>query len=86
VKSVDLRSETIDLSQLLQMAEEDVVLVVTPNGHEFILAEADDFEAEAETLRQSARFQAFLDRRTAEKSRIPIEDIEKEIAQELERS
>ncbi len=85
MKSVDLRSENVDLSQLLHMAEGEAVLVVTPDGHEFILAEADDFEVEAEALRKSARFQSFLDRRTREKSRIPIEDIEKEIAQELER-
>jgi hypothetical protein len=86
VKSIDLRSENVDLSQLLHMAQGEAVLVVTPDGHEFILAEADDFDAEAEALRQSARFQAFLDRRAGEKSRIPIEDIEKEIAQELEGS
>lgn len=85
MKSVDLRSESVDLSELLRMAEGEAVLVVTPDGHEFVVAEADDFDAEVEALRKSARFQSFLDRRTCDKSRIPIEDIEKEIAPELDR-
>ncbi len=86
MKSVDLRNENLSLSQLLHMAEDEAVLVLTPDGHEFIVAEADDFDAEVEALRKSARFQSFLDRRTRDKSRVPIGDIEKEIAQELERS
>lgn len=83
MKSVDLRSESIEISQLFHMAEEDAVLVVAQDGHEFILAEADDFDAEAEALRKSGSFQSFLDRRMSEKSRIPIEDIEAEIEQEM---
>lgn len=86
MKSVDLRNEKVDLSQLLHLAEEDAVLIVAQNGREFIVAEADDFDAEAEALRKSACFQSFLDRRMSEKSRVPIEGIEKEIQQELERS
>ena len=83
MKSVDLRSENVDLSQLLHMAERDAVLVVAEDGREFIVAEADDFDEEAEALRKSARFQSFLDRRMSDKSRIPIEDIEKEVEEEL---
>jgi hypothetical protein len=49
-------------------------------------ADADDYEAEVEALRRSARFQSFLNRRMGEKSGIPSEDIEKEIAQELGRT
>lgn len=79
MKSVDLRSESIDLSQLFRMAEEDTILVVTQDGHEFILAEADDFDAEVEALRKSSRFQSFLDQRMSEKSRIPIEEIENDL-------
>ncbi len=83
MKSVDLRSENVDLSQLLHMAEDDAVLVVTEEGREFIVAEADDFDGEAEALRKSARFQSFLDRRMSDKSRIPIEDTQKEVEKEL---
>ncbi|MCX7012798.1 MAG: hypothetical protein NTW86_09620 [Candidatus Sumerlaeota bacterium] len=83
MKSVDLRTESVDLPRLLHLAEEGAVLVVAEDGHEFILAEADDFDAEAEALRNSARFQAFLDRRMSEEMRIPIEEIERETEKEL---
>ena len=83
MRSIDLRNEKVDLSQLLQLAEEGAVLIVAKNGLEFIVAEADDFDAEAEALRKSATFQSFLDRRMSEESRVPIEDIEREIEQEL---
>ena len=86
MKSVDLRSENVDLSQLLHMAEDDAVLVVTEEGREFIVAEADDFDAEAEALRKSPRFQSFLDQRMSDKVRIPIEDVEKEVEEELGRT
>ncbi len=83
MKSVDLRNEDLDVKQLLGLVEGCSVLVVAQDGREFILAEADDFDKEVEALRGSARFQSFLDRRMSEQTRIPIEDIEKEIEQEL---
>ena len=83
MRSIDLRDETVDLTGLLHLAEEDAVLVVASDGHEFIVAEADDFDSEANALRNSPRFQSFLDQRMKSPARIPIEDIEKEIEQEL---
>ncbi|MBM3302053.1 MAG: hypothetical protein FJY85_19145 [Deltaproteobacteria bacterium] len=85
MKSVDLRRENVDLPQLLHLAKEGSVLLVTEDGREFILAEADHFDAEVEALRKSARFQSFLDRRMSQKERVPIEEIEKDLDQELGR-
>jgi len=83
-----------DLSKVIDLAEKEPVLLVAPNGHQFIknqaeylalqggvihLAEADDFDAEVGALRNSRRFQQFLDERMGSESRIPIEEIEKEI-------
>lgn len=81
--NVDLRSEKIDLGDLLHLAQRDSVLVVAGDGREFIVAEADDFEAEVEALRNSARFQSFLDERMASPGRTSLEDVEKELAAEL---
>ena len=83
MRTVDLRGEKVDLPGLLHLAEEDTVLVVASDGHEFIVAEADDFDSEADALRNSSRFQSFLDERMKSPARIPIEEIEKEIEQEL---
>ena len=83
MKSVDLSREKPELSQLLHAAEQEPVLLVTPDGHEFLLSEADDFEAEVDALRKSAKFQAFLDERMAEKKTVSIEEIDREIQEEL---
>ena len=45
---------------------------------------ADDFEAEVQALRRSTRFQAFLDKRMADTTWIPLGKVEKEIAADLE--
>lgn len=82
MKSIDLLKEHPDLSKVIHLAEKEPVLLVAPNGHQFILTEADNFDAEVEALRNSRRFQQFLDKRMGSESHIPIEEIEKEIGKE----
>jgi hypothetical protein len=86
MKSVDLRNEDIDLTRLLHLAEKEAVLLVARDGHEFILAEADDFDEEVEALRSSERFQSFLDQRMQTPGRVPLEEIEREIETKLRAS
>ena len=50
---------------------------------EFILSRADDFEAEVEAIRNSPRFQSFLDKRMECKKRFSVEDVEKEVEKDL---
>ena len=83
MRSIDLLKEHPDLSELIEFAERGPVLLVAPNGHQFILAEADDSDAEVQVLRNSRRFQQFLDERMCSQDRIPIEEIEKEVEAEL---
>jgi len=84
LKRVDLRTEKIEMTQLLGLARESTVLVIASDGREFLVAEADDFEAEVQAFRNSSRFQSFLDERVNDPSRIPIEEIEKEIEERLQ--
>lgn len=83
MKSIDLSKEHPRLSEVIQFAEREPVLLLAPNGHEFIIAEADDFDAEVEALRSSPRFQEFLDERMQNKVRIPVEQIEQQVDAEL---
>lgn len=83
MKRIDLLKEKPDLSEIIGLAEREPVLLMAPNGHEFILSQADDFDAEAEALRNSPRFQAFLDERMKNQVRIPIEEIEREVEEAL---
>jgi hypothetical protein len=83
MKTIDLNKEKIDLAEVINIARREPVLIVTPDGKEFCMAEADDFEKEVEALRGSQAFQRFLDKRSASTKRIPLEDIEAEIETEL---
>ena len=77
MKTIDLGQQKVDLSAVLDWARHEPVLLVAPDGREFCLAEADDFDEEVETLRQSRAFQNFLDARSACLQRIPLEEIER---------
>ncbi len=74
----------MDVGQLFHAARSESILVLTPDGQEFIISQADRFEEEVEALRNSQRFQAFLDERMACQTRIPLEELEREIDEELQ--
>jgi hypothetical protein len=83
MKTVDLGKEKVDLEAVINLARREPVLLVTSDGEEFCIAEADDFENEVKLLRESRSFQKFLDDRSACSRRIPLEAIEEQIQREL---
>ena len=83
MKTVDLGKERVDLEAVINLARHEPVLLVTADGKEFCIAEADDFENEVRLLRESQSFQKFLDDRSACRRRIPLEAIEGEIKREI---
>jgi hypothetical protein len=83
MKTINLEKEKLDLTEVVNMARKEPVLLLTADGKEFFISEADDFEKEVEMLRGSQAFQKFLDERSMCKHRIPLEDIEKEIERKL---
>jgi len=83
MKAIDLKKERFELSQIFNFARLETVLLLSKDGEEFIISRADDFESEVEALRNSITFQAFLEKRSKCKVRYSIEEIEKEIEDEL---
>ena len=83
MKMVRLQDETFDLEALINMASKEPILLLTADGKEFVLAEADDFDREVEILRGSQAFHQFLDERSRSTRRIPLEQVEAEIEQAL---
>ena len=79
MKTIDLRQQQFDLLEVIDLARQEPILLLTPDGLEFCLAEADDFEREVESLRQSRAFQDFLNARSECPGRIPLEEIETEL-------
>jgi hypothetical protein len=83
MKTIRLDEVKLDLDTAINLARTEPLLLLTADGQEFFISLADDFEQEVETLRQSQAFQRFLDERLASPRRIPLEEIEAEIDQEL---
>ena len=78
MKTIDLAQHKLDVEQILELARQGPVLLLTADGEEFCVAEADDFEREVEALRNSRAFQQFLDERSKDKRTLPLEELEKE--------
>jgi hypothetical protein len=83
MKMVSLQDEKLDLEALINMAQQEPVMLLTADGRQFVVAEADDFDREVEALRGSQAFQRFLDERSQCTGRIPLEAIEAQIEEEL---
>jgi hypothetical protein len=83
MKTVHLGEAKIDLDSAIELARQEPLLLLTADGQEFLMALADNFEEEVQALRQSPSFQRFLDERSAGFRKIPLEEIEAEIEQEL---
>lgn len=79
MRTIDLADERMDIEAIIAIASDEPVILLTPDGREFFVSEADDFEKEVATLRASETFQRFLDERSQSKPRIPLEEIETEI-------
>jgi hypothetical protein len=86
MKMINLTEQPLDITHVLELAQEGPVVLLTEDGRQYIVAEADDFDREVEQLRGSIAFQQFLDERSAyrtNKRRIPLEVISREIEAEL---
>ena len=79
MRTIDLTNERLDLDAVIAIATDEPVILLTSDGREFFVSEADDFETEVATLRASAAFQKLLDERSRGKRRIPLEEIESDI-------
>ena len=80
MKTVDLRDQTLNLQELLRMAQSDSLLILADDDHSYTLEEADEFEKEVAKLGQSERFVAFLKERGKEPGSISLEEVEKRLS------
>ncbi len=79
MKTVKLTSHPLSVAELLRMVREDVVVVTTDEGDSFVISTADDFDTEAELLRQNHRFLTMLDEFKRDEGRILLEEAEQKL-------
>lgn len=80
MKTIDAAAVS-GLAELLALAKDEMILLTTPEGREFILTEvgADDFGAEVEALSMNPEFTAFLEERSRETSRVSLSEAKKRL-------
>ena len=79
--TLDLRKQQITVEELFRAADMDSVLIVTDNGHEYLLEPAGDFDREIAELGGSEKFMQFLSERRREHGRISLSDVDGELKQ-----
>ncbi|HEX7181011.1 MAG TPA: hypothetical protein VF756_04155 [Thermoanaerobaculia bacterium] len=78
MKKIDTTAVS-NLAELLDLAQEDTILLRTPEGREFILTEADDFEAEVESVRQNRELLDLLDERSRERKSYSLAEVKEKL-------
>ncbi len=74
MKTLNLARRKITLEQLLKLASEGTVRILTADGQAFVLENADEFDREVGVLGKSKKFQRFLKKRSKEPASVTLED------------
>ena len=59
MKVVELGNEPLALDEVMALAEEELVVLRKPDGSVFALSQVDDFDVEAQLLKDNPDFMAF---------------------------
>ena len=74
MKTIKVSRQARTLNALLKRARRENVILRSPEGDEFILAEIDDFNREIELTRQNKRLMKLLESRAKQKITLSLEE------------
>ncbi len=79
MKTIDLANAPSTVPELLKLAKEETVIIRTPDGKEFAIAEIDDFDREIALTRQNEELMRLLDGRAKEKATYTLEQVKEQL-------
>ena len=79
MKTFSLPDDGQDLRELLDLASEENVVLTTPDGRRFVIAEIDDFDSEIKLVREHHELMEFLCRRSATSSTLSLDEARKQL-------
>ena len=79
MKTVTISRRARGINALLEQARRRNLILRSADGHEFILAEVDDFDREIELTRQNKELMALLDQRAKQIKTIPLDEVKAEL-------
>jgi hypothetical protein len=74
MKTIKVSSRSRGVQSLLKLALRENVVLRSPEGHEFILAEVRDFDREIELTRQNRALMKFLDARARQTETVSLSE------------
>ena len=74
MKTITISRRAKSVNALLKRARRENVILSSPEGEEFILAEVDDFNREIELTRQNRALMKFLDARARQTETVSYEE------------
>ena len=81
----DLRIQLITLDELFQIAANEPIQIIAKDGLTFVVESIDTFTQEVRTLGQSKKFMTFLAERAREPATISLDELDREIDEQLAR-
>jgi hypothetical protein len=79
MKTVKVTESVTNLSEVLDLASEENVILETVDGREFIVAELDDFEGEIKLIRQNKELMKFLEERSKETKTFTLDQVKEQL-------
>ena len=79
MKTVNISTKEKTINSLLKKAQRGGLILRSPKGQEFILAEVDDFNREIELTRQNKALMKFLDSRGKRTKTIKTSEMKKQL-------
>ena len=80
MKVIELNQNHPTLDEVIGIAEQELVVLRRPDGSVFAVSVVDDFDLEVELLKRNPEFMKLMDRLSAEKGVISLENLRKELA------
>jgi len=79
VKTIDLSEIVPTLMEILSQADEDTIILKTPEGREFVLAAVDNFAQEVALVGQNEELMQFLAQRSQETKRYTLSQVREQL-------
>jgi hypothetical protein len=79
MKTIDLSQSQRDLREVLDLAGEENLILTTPDGRQFVLAEIDDFETEIRLVREQRELMELLGQRSSSSRKLSLDEVKKDL-------
>ncbi len=79
MKNIEISQSNLTISDLLELAEQDTIILKKSDGTEFVLSVIDDFTEEVKALANNQEFMDFLAQRSCSIPKLSLEEARKRL-------